>query len=353
MAYANREYADMHFVYGLCDGNALAAQRTYRLRFPERKIPSSQVFTRLHQRLVESGSFQKQRNEVGPAQNIAVEEDILDRVNESPEISSRQVANEMGTSHTNVLRVLRKNNYHPYHYTKVQGLEPGDDARRIEFCRWLLNSDIIQYQFFKKILWTDEALFTRQGVFNTHNMHLWATENPKAAWETSFQRRFTIHVWAGVIGDQFVGPHIFEGNLNGPMYLNFLRNELPQLLEAVEEGRREGIIFQQDGAPPHFSLDVRRWLNATYTTWIGRGGVVAWPARSPDLSPMDFFVWGYMKSLVYASPVRTEQELLNRIMAAAVKVREKLSFKVTVGAMRKRARCCIRQNGGHFENKLE
>lgn len=46
-----------------------------------------------------------------------------------------------------------------------------------------------------------------------------------------------------------------------------------------------------------------------------------------------------------------EQELLNRFMDAAVKVRETLSFKVTVGARRQRIRCCIRQNGGHFEGK--
>lgn len=106
MAFSNREYADIHYIYGLCDGNALAAQRQYHIRFPGRIVPSSQVFSRVHQRIMESGSVKKQRNEVGPAQNIAVEEQILDRVNENPRLSSRQLATEIGTSHTKILKVL-------------------------------------------------------------------------------------------------------------------------------------------------------------------------------------------------------------------------------------------------------
>ena len=56
--------------------------------------------------------------------------------------------------------------------------------------------------------------------------------------------------------------------------------------------RRE-MWFQNDGAPPHFSLQVPVHLNRVYREkWIGRGGAVVWPARSPDLTPLDFFLWG-------------------------------------------------------------
>jgi hypothetical protein len=33
--------------------------------------------------------------------------------------------------------------------------------------------------------------------------------------------------------------------------------------------------------------------------WIGRGGSITWPPRSPDLTPLDFFLWGYAKNIVY------------------------------------------------------
>jgi hypothetical protein len=278
MSFSNREYTEMHFVYGLCNGNALAAQREYHTRYPDRAIPSSQVFTRLHQRLLETGSVQKETKEVGPAHDVAVEEDILHRVQENPETSTRQLAVETGMSRWKVHQVLKENQLHPYHFTKVQGLEPGDYETRRDFCRWLLQRDIEEYHFFKKILWTDESRFTREGVINIHNMHLWKEENPKATREASFQKQFGINVWAGVIGDQLIGPHIFEENLNRTIYLDFLQHTLPQLLDEVEPRRRAEIIFQQDGAPPHFSEDVRVWLTQNYPDWIGRGGVTPWPA---------------------------------------------------------------------------
>jgi len=59
----------MHFVYGFCDGNALAAVQEYQRRFPDRRIPSRIVFTRIHQTLRDIGSLpnvslQSEREEV-------------------------------------------------------------------------------------------------------------------------------------------------------------------------------------------------------------------------------------------------------------------------------------------------
>jgi hypothetical protein len=49
--------------------------------------------------------------------------------------------------------------------------------------------------------------------------------------------------------------------------------------------------LQQDGAPPHFHLEVRRHLNTTLPQrWIGRpsnedSAHIPWPPRPPDLTP--------------------------------------------------------------------
>ena len=51
------EYCDMHFVYGFCDGNARAAVEEYQRCFPDRRIPSRSVFTRIHQTLRDTGSL--------------------------------------------------------------------------------------------------------------------------------------------------------------------------------------------------------------------------------------------------------------------------------------------------------
>ena len=50
--------------------------------------------------------------------------------------------------------------------------------------------------------------------------------------------------------------------------------------------------------------------------WIGRGGTIPWPPRSPDLSPLDFFLWGYIKKIVYAAKIRNIQHLQDRIISA-------------------------------------
>ena len=55
--FSHVEYCDMNFVYGFCDGNARAAVQEYQRRFPDRRIPSRSVFTRLHQTLRDTGSL--------------------------------------------------------------------------------------------------------------------------------------------------------------------------------------------------------------------------------------------------------------------------------------------------------
>jgi hypothetical protein len=49
--------------------------------------------------------------------------------------------------------------------------------------------------------------------------------------------------------------------------------------------------------------------NTYHNRWIGRGGPTAWPPRSPDLNPLDFYLWGHLNFLVYAAPVDNEERL--------------------------------------------
>ncbi|GBL94796.1 hypothetical protein AVEN_244772-1 [Araneus ventricosus] len=51
----------------------------------------------------------------------------------------------------------------------------------------------------------------------------------------------------------------------------------------------ESVIFQQDGAPPHYGNIVLEFLDTTFPQWwIGRDAVMAWPPRSSDITPLDF-----------------------------------------------------------------
>jgi hypothetical protein len=51
-----------------------------------------------------------------------------------------------------------------------------------------------------------------------------------------------------------------------------------------------GAVFQLDGAPPHFSRHVLAFMDREFLyCWIGGGGGILWPPRSPDLTPLDCF----------------------------------------------------------------
>ena len=75
--------------------------------------------------------------------------------------------------------------------------------------------------------------------------------------------------------------------------------------------------FQHDGAPLHFIRAVRGHMDEKFgQAWIGRGSQIAWPARSPHLTPLDYFLWCHMKSFVFETPMDSEESLLMRDMAA-------------------------------------
>jgi hypothetical protein len=71
---------------------------------------------------------------------------------------------------------LHEQGLHPYHLQRVQHLESEDPPRRIAFCQLLLQKIDEEPNFLSIILTTDEAGFTRDGVFNSHNTHIWSEE---------------------------------------------------------------------------------------------------------------------------------------------------------------------------------
>ena len=79
-----------------------------------------------------------------------------------------------------------------------------------------------------------------------------------------------------------------------------LTEYLLPIVEQFSPTEKFMLWYQHDGAPPHYSRAVQQLLNEKFKNqWIGRGGPIEWPPRSPDLNPLDFFLWGYIKALVH------------------------------------------------------
>ena len=81
--------------------------------------------------------------------------------------------------------------------------------------------------------------------------------------------------------------------------------------------------FMRDGAPPRSSRVAGQFLNRHFANkWIGRGGPIAWSARSLDLNPLDIHLWRHLISIVYATSIENAEILRNRIGQGFRQIRE-------------------------------
>lgn len=353
MNFSNEEMINMTFILGECAQNCLLASRVYRQRYRDRRHPRKEAFERLKSRLVTSGTV-KYKAHTYP-KTIATEENemmVLQAVIEDPNVSLRTLSNNLNISIRSVQRLLKKNRFHPYKIQLHQELLPIDHNIRLKFCERIIGIIEQEPDFWDTVLWTDESIFHNNGCVNTHNFHYYADNNPHIIHVTGRQNRWSLNVWAAIIGTHVIGPYFFNGHLNGATYRDFLVNELGTLLENVPLLIRRRMRLQHDGAPCHNHHNVREWLNQTFgNRWIGRGGPIAWPARSPDLTPLDYFLWGYTKNIVYKQAPTTREDMQGRIRRVFQEITPDILIQVRASFIR-RLRVCIDNNGGHFENFL-
>ena len=170
--------------------------------------------------------------------------------------------------------------------------------------------------FLSHVLFSDEANFADRGNVNRHNMHYWANENPRWMRNVPFQHQWSVTCWCNIVGDHVIAPHFFEKRLTGQVYANFLQNVLPQLTEDVPLYVRINMWMQHDGATPHYALCSRQVMNEiSDKKWIGRGGPVAWPPRSPDLTLPNYFLWGFAKKRVMVVAPTTPDDKKNNTLS--------------------------------------
>ncbi|GFS61996.1 hypothetical protein TNCV_2592781 [Trichonephila clavipes] len=82
--------------------------------------------------------------------------------------------------------------------------------------------------------------------------------------------------------------------------------------------------FPEDGATCNTARATIDLLKDTFgDRLISRFGPVNWPPRSCDLTPLDYFLWGYVKSLIYADKPQTLDHLEDNILHVIAVIRHK------------------------------
>ena len=99
----------------------------------------------------------------------------------------------------------------------------------------------------------------------------------------------TLSFHIGTAEGRLTETYLFPKLLAGIVYLDFLRNVMPVLLQDVRLQARIHLWLMHDAVPPHFLLAVREILSYLLPgQWIPQGGPIACPARAPDLNPLTF-----------------------------------------------------------------
>ena len=179
--------------------------------------------------------------------------------------------------------------------------------------------------FFSKIIFSDEAHFYLSGTVNKQNCRIWATENPYAIHQQPLHDK-KVTAWCGLWAGGLIGPYFFDGTVNGNRYRQMLTDFLWPKLTQLD---LDNMWFQQDGATSHTANDTIELIREKFGDRVISGGArVPWPPRSCDLTPLDFFLWGFLKSRVYANKPSTLDELKDNIRLEISKVTADICQKV-------------------------
>ncbi|GFX26707.1 alpha-latrotoxin-Lhe1a [Trichonephila clavipes] len=210
-------------------------------------------------------------------------------------------------------------------------IHQNDHQARRRFVEWAQNEIAVVPDFHKRILFSDEAHFWLNGYVNKQNCRIWSEANPQVYVETPLHPE-KLTVWCASWAGGIIGPYFFKNDeghnvtVNGDRYRAMITNFfIPELNNHdVQE-----LWFQQDGATCHTARATIDLLKDTLgDRLISRFGPVNWPPRSCDLTPLDYFLWGCVKSLVYADKPQTLDHLEDNIRRVIADIRPQMLEKV-------------------------
>ena len=276
---------------------------------------------------------------------------VRESVMRSPRRSAHKHSAALSLSLRSVRRILHLDlKFHPYKLMVVQELLDRDHEIRVTCCQ-----DILEHVPANAALITsDEAHFHLSGYVNKQNFRYWSESNPRSLHEEPLHSE-RVTVWCAVANFGVWGPYFFEEeekvvSVTSSRSVQMLQNFLKPKLQDLDDNST--VWFQQDGATAHTaknSMDVLRDLFPSHL--ISLRGDIGWPARSPDLFPWDYFLWGHFKAEVYKLRPTTIDELKAAIRQKVNEIPRKMTQRV-IENFRNRLNQCIAVQGRHLEDVI-
>ena len=208
--------------------------------------------------------------------------------------STRRLSEILQLKQSAVYRILKDLHLKPYIPRLHKKLSECDFDRRVEFCEQFYGLVEIDSDFPYTILYSDEAKFHLSGAVNRHNTVFWSDEKPENINidKTAISPGVTVWCWMG--SEDIIGPVYFDTTVKSE---NFLARVINDVVIPYFDTKPRDHLFQQDRATAHYAVIVQNRLNEILEWPLDRqAGAIEWPARSPDFTPCDFFLWGYLKN---------------------------------------------------------
>lgn len=206
----------------------------------------------------------------------------------SPKQSTCELARELNASGNTGHKLLRVEGLYPFYYTTLQVIHPDDFLRCIDFCN-CKNTKPIMLSLHISFGWMKYD-FTWWSLQHVQQSYLYAVQslcNPLAEISNPL-----VCVLGRHIRQTHVRQYLLCEQLTGHSYL-VLPDVLIDFLNEIHFAAIHGLWFLHYEASAYFSSSVRDWLVMEYTgRWIGRVASALQPLRSPDLTPLDFILWG-------------------------------------------------------------
>ena len=244
----------------------------------------------------------------------------LESVTDTPKIGQRPRAALLGIPRTSLQRIMKLDlGFKLYHIQRKHKMVPNDHTRRVTFANDFIRKHNADEDFLDNIWYSDESHIHLDGYVNSRNAVYWGTTRPTEYTSRSLHPT-KVTIWAAISSHGILGPYFFTGRVNGGNYLYMLTHQFyPDLRSFVLEKGLDftKMYFMQDGARAHIANPVFAFLNRVFSgRVIGERFQLPWPARSPDLTPCDFFLWGWLKDQVYKElPIADGQALRNHVIA--------------------------------------
>lgn len=202
----------------------------------------------------------------------------------------------------------------------------------------------------RKIMFTDEKIFTVEESFNKQNDRVYAQSSLQANELVPRVQRghhpASVMVWWGVAYDGVTKLHFCEKGVktSAKVYQSDVLEKVVKPLNSTLF-KNEPWTFQQDSAPAHKAKTTQDWLKNNLPNFISTDD---WPSGSPDLNPLDYKLWSVLEGMVCT----THHKNLESLKRALIRAVDNFPMEVVRTAIDDwpvRLRSCWKANGGHFE----